>query len=57
MAEEGVPEPLAPEDAASSAPPASTLAPPVLEPLNLTAEPSDYTMDLSTFLQQQPAAF
>ncbi|XP_036902734.1 radiation-inducible immediate-early gene IEX-1 [Sturnira hondurensis] len=57
MAEEGVPAPLAPEDAASPASPAPTPAPPVLEPFNLTTEPSDYTLDLNTFLQQQPAAF
>ncbi|XP_045682067.1 radiation-inducible immediate-early gene IEX-1 [Phyllostomus hastatus] len=57
MAEEGVPAPLAPEDAPSAASPAPTPAPPALEPLNLTAEPSDYSLDLNTFLQQQPAAF
>lgn len=57
MAEEGVPAPLAPEDAPSGASPAPTPAPPVLEPLNLTSGPSDYALDLSTFLQQHPAAF
>ncbi|XP_045397532.1 radiation-inducible immediate-early gene IEX-1 [Lemur catta] len=57
MAEEGVPAPLAPEDAPSAASPAPTPAPPVLELLNLTSEPSDYALDLSTFLQQHPAAF
>ncbi|XP_004781644.1 radiation-inducible immediate-early gene IEX-1 [Mustela lutreola] len=57
MAEESVPAPLAPEDAPNGASPAPTPVPPVLEPLNLTSEPSDYTLDLSTFLQQHPAAF
>lgn len=57
MAEEGVPAPLAREDTPSAAPPASTPASLALEPLNLTAEPSDYALDLSTFLQQHPAAF
>ncbi|XP_062953405.1 radiation-inducible immediate-early gene IEX-1 [Cynocephalus volans] len=57
MAEEGAPAPLASEDAASATSPAPTLAPPVFEPLNLTSEPSDYALDLSTFLQQHPAAF
>ncbi|XP_029800173.1 radiation-inducible immediate-early gene IEX-1 [Suricata suricatta] len=57
MAEEGLPPPLAPEDAPSGSPPTPTSAPPVLEPLNLTSEPSDYALDLSTFLQQHPAAF
>ncbi|KAF3815239.1 radiation-inducible immediate-early gene IEX-1 [Mirounga angustirostris] len=57
MAEEGVPAPLASEDPHSGAAPAPTPAPPVLEPLNLTSEPSDYALDLSTFLQQHPAAF
>ncbi|XP_004711736.1 radiation-inducible immediate-early gene IEX-1 [Echinops telfairi] len=57
MAEEGVPLPLAAEDAPGDAPPAPVPAPPVSEPLNLTAEPSDYALDLSTFLQQHPAAF
>lgn len=57
MAEEGVSAPLAPEDTPSAPSPAPTAAPPVLEPLNLTSEPSDYALDLSTFLQQHPAAF
>ncbi|KAF5915495.1 radiation-inducible immediate-early gene IEX-1 [Diceros bicornis minor] len=57
MAEEGVPAPLAPEVAPSAAAPAPTPASPVLEPLNVTSEPSDYSLDLSTFLQQHPAAF
>ncbi|XP_008839466.1 radiation-inducible immediate-early gene IEX-1 [Nannospalax galili] len=61
MAEEGVSPPLAPEDAPSAASPARipapTSAPPVLEPLNLTSEPSDYALDLKAFLQQHPAAF
>ncbi|XP_003789028.1 radiation-inducible immediate-early gene IEX-1 [Otolemur garnettii] len=57
MAEEGAPAPLAPEDASSAVSPASTSESPVLEPLNLTSEPSDYALDLSTFLQQHPAAF
>ncbi|XP_032958515.1 radiation-inducible immediate-early gene IEX-1 [Rhinolophus ferrumequinum] len=57
MAEEGVPAPLPREDAPSAAPLEPTPAPPALEPLNLTAEPSDYALDLSTFLQQHPAAF
>lgn len=54
MAEEGVPVPLAREDAPRAAP---TPAPQALDPLNLTAEPSDYALDVSTFLQQHPAAF
>ncbi|KAM5263498.1 radiation-inducible immediate-early gene IEX-1 [Ctenodactylus gundi] len=53
MAEEGVSTPLASEDAPRAASP----APPALEPLNLTMEPSDFALDLSTFLQQHPAAF
>lgn len=57
MAEDGVPAPLTPEDAPSAEPPAITPAAPALEPLNLTAEPSDYALDLSTFLQRHPAAF
>ncbi|XP_054347841.2 radiation-inducible immediate-early gene IEX-1 [Pongo pygmaeus] len=57
MAEEGVPAPLPPEDAPNAASPAPTPVPPVLEPFNLTSEPSDYSLDLSTFLQQHPAAF
>jgi hypothetical protein len=61
MAEEGVPGPLVLEDSprvASSTPiPAPVSAPPVLEPFNLTLEPSDYSLDLSTLLQQHPAAF
>lgn len=57
MAEEGVPAPLPQEDAPSAAPPEHTPAPPALEPLNLTVESSDYALDLSTFLQQHPAAF
>ncbi|XP_037699086.1 radiation-inducible immediate-early gene IEX-1 [Choloepus didactylus] len=57
MAEEGVPATAAPEDAPSPASPAPTPAPLVFEPLNLTSEPSDYPLDLSTFLQQHPAAF
>ncbi|KAM7136459.1 radiation-inducible immediate-early gene IEX-1 [Molossus nigricans] len=57
MAEDGVPAPLTPEDAPSAEPPAITPAPSALEALNRTAEPSDYTLDLSTFLQRHPAAF
>ncbi|XP_008057145.1 radiation-inducible immediate-early gene IEX-1 [Carlito syrichta] len=57
MAEEGVPAPLALEDAPSAASSAPTSAPPAPQPLNLTSEPSDYSLDLSTFLQQHPAAF
>ncbi|KAM8938397.1 radiation-inducible immediate-early gene IEX-1 [Lycaon pictus] len=57
LAEEGVPAPLARGDVPSGAPPAPSPAPPVLEPLNLTSAPSDYALDLSTFLQQHPAAF
>ncbi|XP_016070259.1 PREDICTED: radiation-inducible immediate-early gene IEX-1 [Miniopterus natalensis] len=56
VAEEGAPAPLTPEDAPSAAPPAPTPAPSALEPLNLTAEPSDYALDLSTFLQRHPAS-
>ncbi|XP_075411441.1 radiation-inducible immediate-early gene IEX-1 [Tenrec ecaudatus] len=55
MAEEGVPVSLASEDAPGDAPPAPAL--PVSEPFNLTAEPSDYALDLSTLIQQHPAAF
>lgn len=57
MAEEGVSTPLVPEDTPSAQSLAPTVVPPVLEPLNLTSEPSDYALDLSTFLQQHPAAF
>ncbi|XP_003422498.1 radiation-inducible immediate-early gene IEX-1 [Loxodonta africana] len=57
MAEEGVQVPLDLEDAPSNASPAPIPAPPVFEPLNLTSESSDYALDLSTFLQQHPAAF
>ncbi|XP_004695416.1 PREDICTED: radiation-inducible immediate-early gene IEX-1 [Condylura cristata] len=57
MAEEGVSAPLAGEDDSSPATPAPTPEPPVFEPLNLTSEPSDYSLDFSTFLQQHPAAF
>ncbi|XP_058931375.1 radiation-inducible immediate-early gene IEX-1 [Kogia breviceps] len=57
MAEEGMSTALVPEDTPSAQTPAPTVAPPVLEPLNLTSEPSDYALDLSTFLQQHPAAF
>ncbi|XP_047414602.1 radiation-inducible immediate-early gene IEX-1 [Sciurus carolinensis] len=57
MAEEGVSTPLTQEDVPSPASPVPIPAPPVLEPLNLTSEPSDYYLDLSTFLQQHPAAF
>ncbi|XP_015976190.1 radiation-inducible immediate-early gene IEX-1 [Rousettus aegyptiacus] len=57
MAEDGVPAPLTPEDPPSTASPSPTPAPPTLEPRNLTVEPSDYALDLSTFLQQHPAAF
>ncbi|XP_007949583.1 radiation-inducible immediate-early gene IEX-1 [Orycteropus afer afer] len=57
MAEEGVPVPLASEDAPSDTSPAPIHVPPVFEPLNLTSESSDYALDLSTFLQQHPAAF
>ncbi|EHB16036.1 Radiation-inducible immediate-early gene IEX-1 [Heterocephalus glaber] len=54
-AEEGTPMPPAPEDAPGAEPPAP--APAGLQPFNLTAEPSDYALDLSAFLQQHPAAF
>lgn len=61
MAEEGVSQPLAREDATSAVTPepisAPITAPPVLEPLNLTSESSDYALDLKAFLQQHPAAF
>nr|XP_004671950.1 radiation-inducible immediate-early gene IEX-1 [Jaculus jaculus] len=58
MAEEGVSTPLTPEDVPSTAAsPAPVPAPPVLDSLNLTSEPSDYALDLSAFLQQNPAAF
>lgn len=57
MAEDGASVPLAPEDTSSAPSPAPTAAAPVFEPLNLTSEPSDYALDLSTFLQQHPAAF
>ncbi|XP_051009559.1 radiation-inducible immediate-early gene IEX-1 [Acomys russatus] len=61
MAEEGVSQPLALEDAASSTSPepipVPIIAPRVLEPLNLTSESSDYALDLKAFLQQHPAAF
>ncbi|XP_002714407.1 radiation-inducible immediate-early gene IEX-1 [Oryctolagus cuniculus] len=57
MAEENMSAPLVPEDAPSAEFPAPTPAPPVLEPFNLTSEPSDYALDFSTFLQQHPAAF
>ncbi|XP_028642338.1 radiation-inducible immediate-early gene IEX-1 [Grammomys surdaster] len=62
MAEEGVSQPLTPEDATTSAVSpepisAPITAPPVLEPLNLTSESSDYALDLKAFLQQHPAAF
>lgn len=61
MAEEGVSQTLAPEDASSAASPEPIPAPitaaPVLEPLNLTSESSDYALDLKAFLQQHPAAF
>ncbi|KAM9666455.1 radiation-inducible immediate-early gene IEX-1 [Trichechus inunguis] len=57
MAEEGVPVTLTLEDAPSDASPAPIPAPPVFEPFNLTSESSDYSLDLSTFLQQHPAAF
>ncbi|KAM8778735.1 radiation-inducible immediate-early gene IEX-1 [Rhynchonycteris naso] len=58
MAEEGLPASLTPDEDASAGSPAPTPAPPALvEPFNLTAEASDYTLDLSTFLQQHPAAF
>ncbi|XP_012886679.1 PREDICTED: radiation-inducible immediate-early gene IEX-1 [Dipodomys ordii] len=57
MAEESVPAPLILEDAPSAGVPESIPAPPVLEPFNLTLEPADYALDLSTFLQQHPAAF
>lgn len=60
MAEEGVSQPLAPEDTSAVSPEpisAPITAPPVLEPLNLTSESSDYALDLKAFLQQHPAAF
>ncbi|XP_077017360.1 radiation-inducible immediate-early gene IEX-1 [Tamandua tetradactyla] len=57
MAEEGVPATVAPEDVPSPVSPAPTPAPLVFESLNVTSEPSDYALDLSTFLQQHPAAF
>ncbi|XP_055475303.1 radiation-inducible immediate-early gene IEX-1 [Psammomys obesus] len=58
MAEEGVSQPLAPEDAPGAASPEPASAPPALAPLNLTSESSsDYALDLKAFLQQHPAAF
>lgn len=60
MAEEGVSQPLAPEDTSAVSPEpisAPITVPPVLEPLNLTSESSDYALDLKAFLQQHPAAF
>lgn len=57
MAEEGVPVTVAAEEAPSTASPAPTAATPVLEPLNLTSESPDYSLDLRSLLQQHPAAF
>ncbi|KAM4834862.1 radiation-inducible immediate-early gene IEX-1 [Thomomys bottae] len=62
MAEDSVPTaPLILEDAPSAGGPESiptpVAEPPVFEPFNLTLEPADYALDLSTFLQQHPAAF
>ncbi|XP_049621402.1 radiation-inducible immediate-early gene IEX-1 [Suncus etruscus] len=57
MAEEGVPVTMAAEEAPNAASPTPTAAPPVLEPLNLTSESPDYSLDLRSLLQQHPAAF
>lgn len=61
MAEEGVSQTLAAEDATGAASPepisAPITAPPFFEPFNLTSESSDYALDLKAFLQQHPAAF
>ncbi|XP_058522061.1 radiation-inducible immediate-early gene IEX-1 [Ochotona princeps] len=57
MAEEGVSTPLELQDVPSTESPEPTPAPQILEPFNLTSEPSDYALDFSTFLQQHPAAF
>ncbi|XP_006875685.1 PREDICTED: radiation-inducible immediate-early gene IEX-1 [Chrysochloris asiatica] len=57
MAEEGVSVPLSPEDASTDTSPTPIPEPPVSKSLNLTLESSDYALDLSTFLQQHPAAF
>lgn len=69
MAEEGVSQPLAREDAVSAVSSDPVTVPPVFEPLNLTTEAmtgtpvfeplesSDYALDLKAFLQQHPAAF
>ncbi|XP_028910606.1 radiation-inducible immediate-early gene IEX-1 [Ornithorhynchus anatinus] len=44
--------------ALESPPPASApAAPSSPEPLNLTVDPPDYTLDISQFLHQHPAAF
>ncbi|XP_038624765.1 radiation-inducible immediate-early gene IEX-1 [Tachyglossus aculeatus] len=53
-AEEEMPVSAAPEVPPSAPSPG---APPSLEPLNLTVDPPDYTLDISQFLQQHPAAF
>ncbi|XP_001375653.1 radiation-inducible immediate-early gene IEX-1 [Monodelphis domestica] len=53
MAEEGGPAPPVLEEPAND----PTQAPPVVESQNLTSEPPDYTVNVSAFLQQHPAAF
>ncbi|XP_074092860.1 radiation-inducible immediate-early gene IEX-1 [Macrotis lagotis] len=53
MAEEGGPASPVLEEHAND----PTPAPPVVESQNLTSEPPDYTVDISVFLQQHPAAF
>lgn len=61
MAEEGITQTLAAEEATSAASPEPISAPitalPIFEPFNLTSESSDYALDLKAFLQQHPAAF
>ncbi|XP_051852139.1 radiation-inducible immediate-early gene IEX-1 [Antechinus flavipes] len=53
MAEEEGPAPPVLEEPAYDPIPAS----PLVESQNLTFEPPDYTMDISAFFQQHPAAF
>lgn len=53
LAEEGLSEPLVPEDAPSTESPAHA----ALEPLNLTSRPADYALELSALLRPRPAAF
>ncbi|XP_043856925.1 radiation-inducible immediate-early gene IEX-1 [Dromiciops gliroides] len=53
MAEEGGPAPPVLEEPAND----PTPAPPVVESQNLTSEPPDYSVDISAFIQQHPAAF